>query len=833
MDHCFLGTPEFTFTLPDLNMYGNEFRKFLEKDLIEKSTLLSLEQSGRLNWWTDNGNGHGHELCQRLWPLATTGDGNCLLHAASLAIWGFHDRLLTLRRALHTYLENSEHKEPLYRRWRWQQTKLNEQSGFVYSETEWAKEWQNIINMASTEPRRNDCVSSTSSTEDRCANDRNVFTADYTTPNNTYESLEEIHVLALAHVLRRPIIVVADVMLKDMNNEPFAPIPFGGVYLPLECSPKECHRSPLLLTYDMAHFSALVAMENSAQQKDDKLRAVIPLTDSDGVLLQLQFSVDPGPDHNWNEPQDQAYINSLILSEKNQINLLKEYLDVVTLFDSAATGSPEMDSEEEIEKRFTEVTDLSDGDNTLFGNKNRAAKQLQSVARQFGSIGKSMSKKLKKNFGSITKVAKTKKNYGSRNRLLCAEIHTKRHEYQEEMIKNYILFAKKRFLQKHKLVEDNKDPEQLRLQEQALLEGPLKCINANCDLFGTVLTSYMCDKCYETQRNEELTKINTDYKSGTGRSKFYRDPDVNIYEAVKNLPSTKPNLNNNRTLYLSKSTFYYDTGASYVSEPDLHRDETNNFQSTAVTAHNQNNGIHHNNVITHDKDQGETSGKHISKFDFGTIDQNLNHNTNTLENIHLAGHSSDPVRNGSCYDRYSPDNKNSDNIQFGLNKLKINNHLINEEQNASRNELSQIYNNYKENCGTGSSGPNSFQLTMPNSNKNNTINTNNNANMKYQNVRVPSHAPVPEATYDINVEMTRPASVLSQISYNLSRNYTEYELNRTDDKRPRTPEEQTNAAGCSALQQCKTNDCPNLASVYTDFYCTKCREERQVSSIIM
>lgn len=46
-----------------------------------------------------------------------------------------------------------------------------------------------------------------------------------------------------------------------MNGEPLAPIPFGGVYLPLECSPSECHRSPLLLAYDGGHFSALVAME--------------------------------------------------------------------------------------------------------------------------------------------------------------------------------------------------------------------------------------------------------------------------------------------------------------------------------------------------------------------------------------------------------------------------------------------------------------------------------------------------------------------------------------------------------------------------------------------
>ena len=36
-----------------------------------------------------------------------------------------------------------------------------------------------------------------------------------------YESLEEIHVLALAHVLRRPIIVVADTILRvrDRSNQ--------------------------------------------------------------------------------------------------------------------------------------------------------------------------------------------------------------------------------------------------------------------------------------------------------------------------------------------------------------------------------------------------------------------------------------------------------------------------------------------------------------------------------------------------------------------------------------------------------------------------------------
>jgi len=77
----------------------------------------------------------------------------------------------------------------------------------------------------------------------------------------TYESLEEVHVFVLAHVLRRPIVVVAKTMLRGSAGEDLAPIPFGGIYLPLERRPEECKRSPLLLTYDASHFCALVPVE--------------------------------------------------------------------------------------------------------------------------------------------------------------------------------------------------------------------------------------------------------------------------------------------------------------------------------------------------------------------------------------------------------------------------------------------------------------------------------------------------------------------------------------------------------------------------------------------
>ena len=39
----------------------------------------------------------------------------------------------------------------------------------------------------------------------------------------------------LANILQRPILVVADTVLRDADGEAFAPIPFGGIYLPLDC----------------------------------------------------------------------------------------------------------------------------------------------------------------------------------------------------------------------------------------------------------------------------------------------------------------------------------------------------------------------------------------------------------------------------------------------------------------------------------------------------------------------------------------------------------------------------------------------------------------------
>ncbi|XP_063105909.1 OTU domain-containing protein 7A isoform X1 [Cavia porcellus] len=399
-----LEMPIYTFQLPDLSVYSEDFRSFIERDLIEQATMVALEQAGRLNWWSTV-----CTSCKRLLPLATTGDGNCLLHAASLGMWGFHDRDLVLRKALYTMMRTGAEREALKRRWRWQQTQQNKESGLVYTEEEWEREWTELLKLASSEPRTH--FSKNGGTGGGVDNSEDPV----------YESLEEFHVFVLAHILRRPIVVVADTMLRDSGGEAFAPIPFGGIYLPLEVPPNRCHCSPLVLAYDQAHFSALVSMEQRDQQRE---QAVIPLTDSEHKLLPLHFAVDPGKDWEWGkDDNDNARLAHLILSLEAKLNLLHSYMNVTWIRIPSETRAPLAQPESPTASAGEDVQSLADsldsdrdsvcsnsnsnnGKNGKDKEKDKQRKEkdktrADSVANKLGSFSKTLGIKLKKNMGGL------------------------------------------------------------------------------------------------------------------------------------------------------------------------------------------------------------------------------------------------------------------------------------------------------------------------------------------------------------------------------------------------------------------------------------------------
>nr|XP_061789769.1 OTU domain-containing protein 7B-like [Nerophis lumbriciformis] len=416
-DERLLNTPEYTFQLPDLSAYQDDFR-VSERDLIEKSMMVALEHAGRLNWWTKV-----VPNCQSLLPLTTTGDGNCLLHAASLGMWGCHDRDLSLRKALHEQMDHGAEQEALKRRWRWQLTQQNKESGLVYSEDEWQKEWKELLKLASSEPRVN--------------YSNHLNNRGESSDEPVYESLEEFHVFVLAHVLKRPIVVVADTVLRDSGGEAFAPIPFGGIYLPLEADAADCHRSPLVLAYDQAHFSALVPME----QKDGSAeRVVIPLTDSEHKMLPLHFAVNPGKDWEWGKDDaSNTMLGSVTLSLEAKLQKLHTYMTVTWLplpCEQAPLAQPESPTASAGEDARTppdsgesdkeSVGSGSNGDaaapaknnssassassngggSTALGLKDKSKKEkdkkrAESVANKLGSFGKTLGSKLKRNVGGL------------------------------------------------------------------------------------------------------------------------------------------------------------------------------------------------------------------------------------------------------------------------------------------------------------------------------------------------------------------------------------------------------------------------------------------------
>ena len=143
----------YSFMLPNLNKFSDyKLKEYLQNELIELPAQYNLTESGHLNWWTQN---NWENVCRPLYPMVTSGDGNCLLHAASLAMWGLHDRYLILRKALHSTLKEikEDNTSPLWRRWKWEQMCQNKKYGLIYDDDEWAREWQSLLKLSSYQPR--------------------------------------------------------------------------------------------------------------------------------------------------------------------------------------------------------------------------------------------------------------------------------------------------------------------------------------------------------------------------------------------------------------------------------------------------------------------------------------------------------------------------------------------------------------------------------------------------------------------------------------------------------------------------------------------------------
>lgn len=91
--------------------------------------------------------------------------------------------------------------------------------------------------------------------------------------------------------------------------------------------------------------------------------------------------MDPGDEFRWDVEPDQKTINNMLPDEYQRSSMLAAYLDLEQV-ECLVQGPPP----EELRRSLDALS-------------TKSSKQMNSVAKQFGSIGRSMSSKLKKNFG--------------------------------------------------------------------------------------------------------------------------------------------------------------------------------------------------------------------------------------------------------------------------------------------------------------------------------------------------------------------------------------------------------------------------------------------------
>ncbi|KAJ7378445.1 Tumor necrosis factor, alpha-induced protein 3 [Desmophyllum pertusum] len=239
--------------------------------LVDGHILRELETARRLNW--------SSSLC-RMVTVNTLGDGNCLMHAASIGMWAVNDRYQILRKTVYeALLEDVEGTRFYHRRWKSeeQQQILNQIGGYQRTEEQWNHEWEEVI--------------------------RHISQTEFPFgPNGAqFGSLEEIHIFVLANILRRTIIVLSEETLRGAYGDSYSPINFGGIYLPLLWDSVDCVKSPLVIGYSNGHFTAVVSIEdgkldlgieNQPAPSSTNCTHAVPLVKYDGMQLPVHFLHD-------------------------------------------------------------------------------------------------------------------------------------------------------------------------------------------------------------------------------------------------------------------------------------------------------------------------------------------------------------------------------------------------------------------------------------------------------------------------------------------------------------------------------------------------------------
>ena len=242
----------FSFLLPMTSLEGEspELRHHVLSGIQDQGMQRRLVEEGTINW-TPN--------CLQLYCLWTKGDGNCLMHAASLAMWGIHDSHMILRAAVYEAMKSGP-GSTLYRRWVQARRREMHQLGASLDDSQKGAEWRRVVEMCNPMGYQ-----------------------------GRMESLEEFHIFVLANVLRRPIIVCGLPKVRSFaSGGTLAPCSIPGIYLPLLWTPDCVSKNPICLGYAGSHFTALVPSDVC----NTRYPPAFPVCNKHGVALPVHFLLE-------------------------------------------------------------------------------------------------------------------------------------------------------------------------------------------------------------------------------------------------------------------------------------------------------------------------------------------------------------------------------------------------------------------------------------------------------------------------------------------------------------------------------------------------------------
>lgn len=166
---------------------------------------------------------------------------------------GMQDTNLALRETLKTFFNTAEYTEELKSRWITNRKALLKTIKIEFDkdyEKSLENEWWEITSMKKME---NKAESTNQIDQSSASSSASIGVKSYLPSQQSLVFLEDIHIFGLANLLKRPIIIISQKTVSDIQQ-----CDLRGIYLPLLRKVDECVKDPIIIAYHNYHFMPLL-----------------------------------------------------------------------------------------------------------------------------------------------------------------------------------------------------------------------------------------------------------------------------------------------------------------------------------------------------------------------------------------------------------------------------------------------------------------------------------------------------------------------------------------------------------------------------------------------